>query len=317
MCGIIVDMTIINILIRNYFPKLIPLLDNKNENYGDYIGNNFINVNLINIFTNEYINENTSLLIWDLLFIDGNMVLIKAFLSIYHYLLPFLLESNQSIEDYQIIINNQMKKFDNDNKDLIFYLVIKEFNFDEEEIEQARFSLSVNTANSINKEKEKYNSSDTNNKKVECNVNWPICIYRYKNCINQNKVIFYNVIQSKNKNYIDDYFMKKMKNKKNNLNNLNNLNNEYINKINDENDLLIERNIHYCNRNKDKDIDKNEIIKNDNESTNEENSDKIKDESNKEINYNRIINKPEFIEASKNVLNNLKIKLKDDEKKEE
>ena len=104
-----------------------------------------------------------------------------------------------------------------------------------------------------------------------------------------------------------------MKNKKNNLNN------EYINKINDENDLLIERNIHYCNRNKDKDkdIDKNEIIKNDNESTNEENSDKIKDESNKEINYNRIINKPEFIEASKNVLNNLKIKLKDDEKKEE
>ena len=313
MCGIIVDMTIINILIRNYFPKLIPLLDNKNENYGDYIGNNFINVNLINIFTNEYINENTSLLIWDLLFIDGNMVLIKAFLSIYHYLLPFLLESNQSIEDYQIIINNQMKKLDNDNKDLIFYLVIKEFNFDEEEIEQARFSLSVNMANSINKEKEKYNSSDTNNKKVECNVNWPICIYRYKNCMNQNKVIFYNVIQSKNKNYIDDYFLKKMKNKKNNLIN------EYINKINDENDLLIERNIHYCNRNKDKDkdIDKNEIIKNDNENINEENSDKIKDESNKEINYNRIINKPEFIEASKNVLNNLKIKLKDDEKKEE
>ena len=314
MCGIIVDMTIINILIRNYFPKLIPLLDNKNENYGDYIGNNFINVNLINIFTNEYINENTSLLIWDLLFIDGNMVLIKAFLSIYHYLLPFLLESNQSIEDYQIIINNQMKKLDNDNKDLIFYLVIKEFNFDEEEIEQARFSLSVNTANSINKEKEKYNSSDTNNIKVECNVSWPICIYRYKNCINQNKVIFYNVIQSKNKNYIDDYFLEKMKNKKNNLNNLNN---EYINKINDENDLLIERNIHYCNRIKDRDKDKNEIIKNDNDSTNEENSDKIKDESNKEINYNRIINKPEFIEASKNVLNNLKIKLKDDEKKEE
>ena len=268
MCGIIVDMTIINILIRNYFPKLIPLLDNKNENYGDYIGNNFINVNLINIFTNEYINENTSLLIWDLLFIDGNMVLIKAFLSIYHYLLPFLLESNQSIEDYKIIINTQMKKLDNDNKDLIFYLVIKEFNFDEEEIEQARFSLSVNTANSINKEKD----------------------------------------------YIDDYFLKKMKNKKNNLNNLNN---EYINKINDENDLLIERNIHYCNRIKDKDKDKNEIIKNDNESINEENSDKIKDESNKEINYNRIINKPEFIEASKNVLNNLKIKLKDDEKKEE
>ena len=68
MCGIIVDMTIINILIRNYFPQLIPFLDNKEENYGDYIGNNFINVNLINIFTNEYINENTSLLILNIYF---------------------------------------------------------------------------------------------------------------------------------------------------------------------------------------------------------------------------------------------------------
>ena len=87
MSGIIVDMTIINILLRNYFPKLIPYLDNKNENYGDYIGNNFINVNLINLFTNESINKETSLLIWDLLFLDGNIILIKAFLAIYHYLL--------------------------------------------------------------------------------------------------------------------------------------------------------------------------------------------------------------------------------------
>ena len=36
----------------------------------------------------------------------------------------------------------------------------------------------------------------------------------------------------------------------------------------------------------------------------------------KEINYNKIINKPEFIEASKNLLNDLQIKLKDDKKKE-
>ena len=59
MCGIIVDMTIINILIRECFQQLIPVLDNKNENYGDYVGNNFINVNLINLFTNVFESSNS------------------------------------------------------------------------------------------------------------------------------------------------------------------------------------------------------------------------------------------------------------------
>ena len=144
MCGIIVDMTIINILIRNYFPKLIPLFDNKNENYGDFISNNFINVNLINLFTNEIIDKNTSLLIWDLLFIDGNIILIKSFLALYHYLLPFILNSEPTIEDFQNIIKKNMSKLTCDDKDLIFYLIIKEYNFTEEEINQARFSLSIN-----------------------------------------------------------------------------------------------------------------------------------------------------------------------------
>ena len=287
MCGIIVDMTIINILIRNYFPKLIPLLDNKNENYGDYIGNNFINVNLINLFTNDYINENTSLLIWDLLFIDGNIILIKTFLAIYHYLLPFLLESSQTIEDFQIIIKNNMKKLENDDQDLIFYLVIKDFNFTEEGIEQARFSLSVNTANSINKEK--YISWQRNNKKnkvIECNINWPACKYVFQNGSNKNNVVFANVRQRKNKNYIENYFSEKIKEK-----------NKIPNKeeiINDENDLLIERNVHYCVNNYE--------IKNEKNNENNESNDKIKVDINKEIKKKNIINKPDFIEAFENVL---------------
>ena len=299
MCGIIVDMTIINILIRNYFPKLIPLLDNKNENYGDYIGNNFINVNLINLFTNQYINENTSFLIWDLLFIDGNIILIKSFLAIYHYLLPFLIESNQSIEDFQIIINNQMKKLENDNQDLIFYLVIKEYNFTEEGIDQARFSLSVNTANSINKEKNTFlERNNIKNKAIDCDINWPACKYVFQNCSNKNNVIFVNVLQRKKKNYIENYFPQKIEDKDTNSNK------DEI--INDENDLLIERNVHYCNKNL---INNNEIKNGENKG--DEKNDRMNID--KEINYKKIINKPEFIEASKNVLNNLQKRLKRDE----
>ena len=304
MCGIIVDMTIINILIRECFQKLIPVLDNKNENYGDYVGNNFINVNLINLFTNDYINEKTSLLIWDLLFIDGNIILIKAFLAIYHYLEPFLLESSQTIENFQIIIKNHMKKLENDDKDLLFYLVIKEYNFNEEEIEQARFSLSINTANSINKEKMKSSSYDKKDKNdINCDKNWPVCLSEV--CESQNRVIFCNVLQRKNKNYIDNYFNTKIKEKdKIKIS-------DDINEDIDYNDLLIQRKVHHCNDVKD---DKNKKNKNENNENNKENNDDI----NKEINYNKIINKPEFIEASKEVLNNLKLKLKlnKDDKKE-
>ena len=296
MCGIIVDMTIINILIRNYFPKLIPLLDNKNENYGDFIGNNFINVNLINIFTNEYINADTSLLIWDLLLIDGNIILIKTFLGIYHYLLPFLLESNQLIEDFQIIINNNLKKLDNENKDFIFYLVLKDYNFTEESIEQARFSLSVNTANTIQKEKN-ISSIKSKIKEINCDISWPVCRYKFEN---QNKVVFCNIHQRKNKNYIENYFTEIITNKNKGQNE-----NKKPNKDIDD-DLLIERNVHHCIIEKDSNNISDEISKDSN------NDEKVK----KEINYNKIINKPEFIEASKNVLNDLQLKLKEDEKKE-
>lgn len=307
MCGIIVDMTIINILLRNYFPKLIPYLDNKNENYGDFVGNNFINVNLINLFTNDYIDQDTSLLIWDLLFLDGNIILIKTFLAIYHYLKPFLLNSEQTIEEYQNIIKKHMKHLTCDNKDLIFYLIIKEYNFSEEEINQARFSLSINTANSIKKEKEKViirkKSSDIK-EKIECNIDWPICKYE-QFMINNTDVMFYLVLQKKEKKIFNNYFLDKFS--KENIDENKNI---------DDKDLLIERKIHYC-------LEGDEI--NDKEDENE-NKDKINDELIKEEennyddynNYNKIINKPEFIESSKNVINDLKIKLKDkDENKNE
>ena len=305
MCGIIVDMTIINILIRDDFPKLIPLLDNKNENYGDYMGNNFINVNLINIFTNQYINRDTSLLIWDLLFIDGNIILIKTFLAIYHYLLPMLIESNQTIEDFQNIVNHNLQKLDNENKDLIFYLVIKDYKYNEESIEQARFSLSINTANTI--QKERYTNPGLTwggmpLKDSSCDSNWPICKY---NCQNINKVIFCNIYQTKEKKCIENYFGEIIANKNKEIKENNN---KDFHDDNDKvNDLRIERNVHLCNK------------KNDNNICDENNKDNVNDNEqiNKEINYNRIINKPEFIEASKNVLNHLHIKVKDDDENKE
>lgn len=306
MSGIIVDMTIINILLRNYFPKLIPYLDNKNENYGDYIGNNFINVNLINLFTNENINKETSLFIWDLLFLDGNIILIKAFLAIYHYLLPFILDSEQTIEEYQSIIKKHMKELTCDNEDLIFYLIIKEYNFTEEEIDQARFSLSINTANSIKKEKEKINirkKSLDKKEKIECNRDWPIC--KFDQYFSNNDVMFFLVLQKKKKNFLKNYFIDKF--------NKGNIDIDDNKDKNNDKDLLIERKVHYCL--KKKELEENE----------EKEDEKIEMDNKEDVNsinegdyniYNKIINKPEFIEANKNVINDLKNKLKNKKNEE-
>ena len=308
MSGIIADMTIINILLRNYFPKLIPFLEEKNDNYGDFIGNNFINTNLINLFTNGYFDKETSLLIWDLLFIDGNMVLIKAFLALYDYLLPLIINSESTIEEFQIIVKNNLKKLKCDNKDLIFYLIINDYNFSKEEIDQARFSLSINLAKSLNKEKEKYvnirKKSLDEKEKIECKIEWPICL-KDKYFCNDN-AIFFLVFQKKKKKFLKNYFIDKFK--EDNFGFDKNKNK----KESDDKDILIERKTHYCLGNKDLDKDKNIDKVNDKIDEKEINLNNEEEYNN----YNKIINKPEFIEASKNVINDLKIKLKNKEKDE-
>ena len=196
-----------------------------------------------------------------------------------------------------------MKELTCDNEDLIFYLIIKEYNFSEEEIDRARFSLSINTANSIKKEKEKINirkKSFDKKEKLECNIDWPIC--KYDQYFSNNDIIFFLVLQKKKKNFLKNYFIDKFN--KGNFDN---------NKIDDK-DLLIERKRHYClekkklNENEEKE-DKRIEIDNKEEEINSNNEEDYN-------NYNKIINKPEFIEASKNVINDLKNKLKNKKNEE-
>ena len=68
MCGVMADMQIIFNLVKNLYPKIYDILEEKEENCGDFIGNNLINQGLNNLFTNDILNNETSLLIWDLLF---------------------------------------------------------------------------------------------------------------------------------------------------------------------------------------------------------------------------------------------------------
>ena len=71
MCGVMADMQIISKIMKILMPKVSEILEEKEENCGDFLGNNLINQGLNNIFTNDMLNNDTSLLIWDILFLFG------------------------------------------------------------------------------------------------------------------------------------------------------------------------------------------------------------------------------------------------------
>ena len=304
MCGIISDMSIITILIREFIPDLIPLFNEKTNNYSDFISNNFITTNLINLFTNKYIDENLSLFIWDLLFINGNLTLIRSFLGIYNFLAPSLIESNHSVEEFLSFVDNNLKKLKPDNEELLHYLFINDYNFIQNEINEARFSLSSKLAKNISDSYIEENNKKKNDRKLsdkkKCNKKWPICT-----CDNfkQKNVIFFSVFRKKNNGkYIKDYFYNKFNEDcKKEENNNNIMDNEEKN----FDDLLIERRKHFC-------LDENNENENDINGDKEESLKDLKDEDkddeyDKSINYQNIINSPEFVQAKMNIMNNFKL----------
>ena len=119
MCGIMADMQIISNLMKEIMPQIWEILEEKEENCGDFIGNNLINQGLNNLFTNDMLNNDTSLLIWDCLFLEGNLILIKSFLALYACLSPILLKSKRNIENFKKIIDVDLKNIKPNNDELI------------------------------------------------------------------------------------------------------------------------------------------------------------------------------------------------------
>jgi hypothetical protein len=279
MCGVMADMQIISKLMKTYMPQIWEILEEKEENCGDFIGNNLINQGLNNLFTNDMLNNDTSLLIWDVLFLEGNITLIKSFLALYACLSSILLKSQRNIENFKKIIDVDLKNIKPNNEELINYLFIKQFEFNENYINEERFKFSTQIAEAfendtidIIKSKLKISYDKQLNvqldKTISCNKNWPYCV-NDTYFENVTEIVFYTTLsKQKMGEYQENYFFdglklkneKKMKEKKNGGNN-NNFHNIY-NKKREEGDrynISIERRPHYCsNANEDIIIKKNE-----------------------------------------------------------
>jgi len=308
MCGVMADMQIISKIMKTIMPKVSEVLEEKEENCGDFIGNNLINQGLNNIFTNNMLNNETSLLIWDLLFLEGNTILIKSILALYACLEPILIKSKRNIENFKKIIDVDLKNIKADNDELINYLFIKQFDFDENYINEERFKYSLQISEAFETDKIDLIKSKLKvsydkqldiqlDKTQKCNLSWPYCI-NDTYFENVPEILFYTTL-SKQKigDYIDNYFFEEFKKRKNEQKESNMENGIYIIKNEEETDrynIAIERRPHFCtyaseeiNNNKKKEgsignnIDINKEIES-NININSDNNKKIDKDNNKD-----------------------------------
>lgn len=305
MLGILVDTTIIKELVKKFMPKLSVRIEEKKDYLGDFIGNNFINRGLTNLFSNGMIDKEISLIIWDYLFLEGNKVLFQSFLAIYNYLSKIILSGEASIEFYNEIINNEIKKLNKNDEDFIYNLFFKfdkalsNNNFDE-----YRFDLSLKVADTIEEQNIEHVKSKVKlsydkklydkqlNKIKTCDKKWPYCISdTYFE--NVTRTVFYTIFHEVNNKYIDDFFFSKKKNEENKVNKKQN----YYN-------LRIERRPHYCNQ------IQNEININEEKKDIEEDKNKIhlenkidgeKEGSSINILLNRVASQRGYMKAAKEI----------------
>ena len=303
------DMQVISNIIKILMPQIWEIMEVKDENCGDFIGNNLINQGLNNLFTNDMLNNDTSLLIWDCLFLDGNITLIKSFLALYACLSPILLKSQRNIENFKKIIDVDLKNIKPDNEELINYLFIKQFEFSENYINEERFKFSSQIAEAfendtidIIKSKLKISYDKQLNvqldKTLNCNKNWPYCV-NDTYFENVTEIVFYTTLsKQKMGEYQENYFFdglklkneKKMKEKKNGENNII-INYNKKREEGERYNISIERRPHYCthaseeinNNKKNEEIIGNNIDINKEIQTNndENNNDKEKDKDKK------------------------------------
>ena len=304
-------MQIIFNLVKSLYPKIYDILEEKEENCGDFIGNNLINQGLNNLFTNDILNNETSLLIWDLLFLEGNIILIKSFLAIYAALENILLKSERSIMTFKNIIDNDLKNIKSDNDKFIDILFTKKLNLDINYIDEERFKFSSQIAEAFENDtidtiKSKLKVSYEKQLKIQldktmnCNKDWPYCI-NDTFFENVTQIVFYTTL-SKQKigERKDDWFFNGLKLK----NELKNKNKKQNNSGKDEENkynLYIERRPHYCTL-------KNEDIKNEQKDEDKEKNNNDNDlNKEKEKNENRINANDENIKKESNLDKNSSI----------
>ena len=241
---------------------------------------NFINKNLICLLTND-LNEKTSLLIWDFIFLEGNIVIMKAFLAIINILKKHLLKI-KSEEDLLSLKKalDKAKEIKDDDLLLLQCLTIRHYEFNSEFLDNIRYLFSISLAENLEngnleqiqcKLRTNYSARMNTMESYykNCNKKWPYCLNdTYFETVTN--ILEYLVINHKNKcNIIENYFFNTVNNNKNDNHQ------EKKNYDEDYYDIALERRPHYCSEiieeiEKERNINKEENKINYNEEENKE-----------------------------------------------
>lgn len=207
LSGIIVDTSILHILLKMYHKDLYDHLVSLNY---DLSLNNILYKWFVSMFI-QNINEDLSYIVWDSMFLEGNIMLFFASLAMFRIMKLDIMKTN-SVEELHMLFDDSIYKYQ--DKDIMFwYCIIKRFEFDYTFLNKHRIEYGGSVAETIiqgNKKrlemlkKQKRQASYVKGM-VLCQKDWPICIYDldYK----YNNIITYLVLRRGEKvNIIENYF---------------------------------------------------------------------------------------------------------------
>jgi hypothetical protein len=215
LAGIMVDCSILIKLIKIYLPSLY--------NHLIEIGyelslNNLLYKWFVSVFI-QNLSQELSFIIWDLLFLEGSIVMFKGALALLKIIKRSVL-SKESLEDIHEAFDEGTKHL-NDHKTLIYYLVVRKFEFDLDFICKNRIIFQPAIIENIVKNNENKirhkNKSFEDEAEVqvlrrasyvknvaECYPEWPLCIYDNNYKYNVVSFLIFKVHDSPN--IIENYF---------------------------------------------------------------------------------------------------------------
>jgi hypothetical protein len=215
LAGIMVDCSILIKLIKIY----LPLVYNHLCDIGFEMSlNNVLYKWFVSVFI-QNLSTDLSLIIWDMIFLEGNFIFFKAALAILKIMKKTIL-SKSTLEDINEVFDEDTRQL-NDRQTLIYYLIIRKFEFDYDFICKSRLSFQTTIFENIFKDNEsKINrislqESGENNKPklkrasyvknvTECSREWPLCIYDNNYKYNVISFLIFRVQNSPQ--FIENYF---------------------------------------------------------------------------------------------------------------
>ena len=236
LAGIIIDTTIIDAFISFYLSNFYNYLV---ENSFKLSLSNFIHKWMVSLFT-QALSPEMAYTFLDFFFLDGEISLFKSSLFVMTMVEEYITKNNDF--EYMFNLFNEAPSHIHDPRTLIYFLYEKNFEINENDIKIYREKIKIPVLNKLKEEiRESYykqceeRKKSLKKKKINCNPNWPTCLYD-----NYTHIVVEYVVMKENKSpfLINDYYY--IKNEGNTYDNFDVIGHS-TNK-----DILIERHKHVC-----------------------------------------------------------------------